>query len=81
MFVGLGAGRLPTASAVCGDIIDIARNIQHHATGRISCTCFEEKRLAQPENIIPRAISGCMWKINPASWPPSLPCSAPIRSA
>lgn len=52
MFVGLGAGRFPTASAVCGDIIDVARNLQHHATGRINCTCFEEKRMAKPENII-----------------------------
>lgn len=51
MFLGLGAGRLPTASSVCGDIIDIARNIQHHANGRISCTCFEEKKLCPPEKM------------------------------
>ena len=51
MFLGLGAGRLPTASSVCGDIIDIARNMQHKSTGRISCTCFEEKKLCPPEKM------------------------------
>ena len=51
MFLGLGAGRLPTASSVCGDIIDIARNMQHQSTGRISCTCFEEKRLCPPDKM------------------------------
>lgn len=43
MFYGRGAGKLPTASAVVGDIIDIARNIQHHAASRILCTCFGHK--------------------------------------
>jgi homoserine dehydrogenase len=52
MFVGLGAGRYPTASAVCGDIIDVARNINFNATGRINCTCFEEKHLCDPKNIV-----------------------------
>lgn len=51
MFLGLGAGRLPTASSVCGDIIDIARNMQHQSTGCISCTCFEEKRLCPPDKM------------------------------
>lgn len=51
MFLGLGAGRLPTASAVCSDIIDIARNMLHNATGRISCTCYEEKKLCSPDKI------------------------------
>lgn len=51
MFLGLGAGRLPTASAVCSDIIDIARNMLHNATGRISCTCYEEKKLCPPDKI------------------------------
>ncbi|MDD3396207.1 MAG: homoserine dehydrogenase, partial [Acidaminococcaceae bacterium] len=52
MFFGRGAGRLPTASAVCGDIIDVARNILHNCTGRINCTCFEEKHLCAIENIM-----------------------------
>lgn len=51
MFLGLGAGRMPTASAVCGDIIDAARNLQHGDNGRISCTCFNEKHLCSSENM------------------------------
>lgn len=43
MFYGRGAGELPTASAVVADVIDIARNIQHNVSGRILCTCFEQK--------------------------------------
>lgn len=40
MFYGRGAGEFPTASAVMGDVIDVARDIQYHCTGRISCTCY-----------------------------------------
>jgi len=43
MFYGRGAGEMPTASAVVADIIDVARNIKHHANSRILCTCFDEK--------------------------------------
>jgi len=43
MFYGRGAGEMPTASAVVADMIDVARNIKHHANGRILCTCFEDK--------------------------------------
>lgn len=41
MFMGRGAGELPTASAVMGDIIDVARNIQYKCNGRIGCTCYK----------------------------------------
>lgn len=40
MFYGRGAGEFPTASAVVGDVIDVARDLQFHCTGRISCTCY-----------------------------------------
>jgi len=46
MFYGRGAGEMPTASAVCADIIDVARDIRHNVSSRILCTCFEEKRIA-----------------------------------
>lgn len=42
MFFGRGAGELPTASAVVGDVFDIARNIQFNCCGRISCTCYKD---------------------------------------
>ncbi len=45
MHYGRGAGKLPTASSVVGDIIDIGRNIVHHSSGRIGCTCYEHKRI------------------------------------
>ena len=51
MFMGRGAGRYPTASAVCGDIIDAARNLIHHEGNRVSCTCFEEKRMCSIEKL------------------------------
>ncbi len=42
MFYGRGAGRFPTASAVMGDVIDVARNIVHNSAARIGCTCYKE---------------------------------------
>jgi len=32
MFFGRGAGKLPTASAVCGDVVECARNLGKHLT-------------------------------------------------
>ena len=43
MFYGRGAGSLPTGSAVVGDIIETARNINLGATGRLGCTCYDRK--------------------------------------
>ncbi len=41
MFFGRGAGELPTASAVVGDVFDIARDVQYNCCGRIGCTCYK----------------------------------------
>ena len=40
--VGRGAGELPTASAVVGDLFEIVRNIQANCCARIGCTCYKE---------------------------------------
>lgn len=53
MFFGRGAGELPTASAVAGDVFDIVRNILAGCCGRIGCTCYKEipvKRMEDTHN-------------------------------
>lgn len=51
MFYGRGAGEFPTASAVMGDIIDVARDIRYHCTGRISCTCYRDTPIKKFDDI------------------------------
>lgn len=51
MFYGPGAGSLAAGSAVVGDIIDIARNINHGSTARIPCTCFDERAMLTMDNV------------------------------
>lgn len=41
MFQGRGAGEFPTASAVVGDLISVARNMQYGCCGRIGCSCYK----------------------------------------
>ncbi len=53
MFYGRGAGEMPTASAVVGDVIDVARDLAYNCTGRISCTCYRQipvKNFGEVEN-------------------------------
>ena len=47
MFYGRGAGALPTASAVVGDIMDVARNMLFHCNGRIGCSCYKNLPIKQ----------------------------------
>ena len=41
MFYGRGAGELPTASAVVGDIFEVVRNMKADCCGRVGCTCYK----------------------------------------
>lgn len=45
MFYGPGAGSLAAGSAIVGDVMDIARNINFGATSRIPCTCYNEREM------------------------------------
>lgn len=50
MFFGRGAGELPTASAVVGDVFDIVRNIQADCCSRIGCTCYKNLPVKKMED-------------------------------
>lgn len=45
MFYGRGAGELPTASAIVGDVLDVVRNMEYGCTGRIGCGCYRETQV------------------------------------
>lgn len=45
MHYGRGAGEMPTASAVAGDLIEIGRNMAFNTSTRIGCTCYEHKAI------------------------------------
>jgi homoserine dehydrogenase len=51
LLYGLGAGKMPTGSAVVADIVDIARNINHGCLNRVPCLSY------LPEHIEPRQIT------------------------
>ena len=42
---GHGAGMMPTASAVVGDIVDLARNLRYKAAGRVPLMAFQRDRI------------------------------------
>ena len=52
MFYGRGAGSLPTGSAVVGDVIEIARNINFNAGGRLPCTCFDRREVQAMDAVV-----------------------------
>lgn len=40
-FMGRGAGQMPTASAVMGDVIDVCRDLVYDSCGRVGCNCYK----------------------------------------
>lgn len=68
MFFGRGAGRMPTASAVCGDIIESTRNILAGCTGRVGCTCYEAKPMLPLEEIISPCYIRMLVEDQPGVW-------------
>ena len=47
MLYGHGAGRMPTASAVVSDIVDIARNMMTGSTGRIPLLSYQKEYIKE----------------------------------
>lgn len=54
MFMGRGAGEMPTASAVMGDIIDEIRNLVHGCSGRVGCSCYKQLAVKPIEDTVSR---------------------------
>ncbi|HEX3030912.1 MAG TPA: homoserine dehydrogenase [Bacillota bacterium] len=50
MFYGRGAGEMPTASAVVGDVMEAAFNIVRNDKGRMPCTCYENRKFKKQED-------------------------------
>lgn len=51
MFYGRGAGSLPTGSSVVSDIMEVAKNIDYNATGRLKPFYFDQKNIYAPGKI------------------------------
>jgi homoserine dehydrogenase len=52
LFYGAGAGELPTASAVVGDLMELAREIRHGRAGRVAPLAFLPDHL-EPLPLVP----------------------------
>lgn len=58
LLYGLGAGKMPTGSAVAADIVDISRNIAHDCLNRVPCLSYLPEHF-QPRQITPMAELRC----------------------
>lgn len=47
MFLGLGAGQMPTASAVTGDIVEAVRNLLSGASGTLLSLSYQDKKIKE----------------------------------
>lgn len=54
MFYGPGAGRMPTASAVLGDVMEAARNLKAGMKLKVGCTCYDKKPLLAMDELSSR---------------------------
>lgn len=54
MFYGRGAGELPTASAIMGDVFEVAKNIVRDASGSSHCGCYKKLPIKKIDDIISR---------------------------
>ncbi len=58
MFYGMGAGQMPTGSAVVADVVDIARDVFTESVGRVPSFGIPVDMLSQPEFMPMEKLSG-----------------------
>ncbi len=61
MFYGMGAGQMPTGSAVVADVVDIARDISRGSVGRVPSFGIPVDMLEPPEFMPMDRLSGCYY--------------------
>ena len=54
MFFGQGAGSGPTASAVMGDVLEVARHIQQGVAPIVGCTCTDDLPILPMDELVMR---------------------------
>ena len=67
MFRGRGAGSLPTASAVLGDVCEAVRNLRCGCAGRVGCTCYKQIPVKKWRTPKTGSSCGCRSRTGPAS--------------
>lgn len=65
MFYGRGAGAMPTASAIMGDLVEVLRNLSKNASGRIGCTCYNDKNIKDINDIVSKSYIRLLAKDEP----------------
>lgn len=70
MFMGRGAGQMPTASAVLGDVIDVMRNIIHGSCGKIGSDSHKKLLVLDVEETKSRFLPAPAGRRTvPGAWP------------
>ena len=54
MFFGMGAGSGPAASAVVGDVLEVARHISEGITAIVGCRCTDNLPIVDPDDLYGR---------------------------
>ena len=58
MYVGAGAGMMPTATAVVADLMDVARNRLHGCRGRVAPLGYPVRLQTRARTLAPEALRG-----------------------
>ena len=61
LYYGAGAGEMPTASAVVGDLMEISREIKRGAAGAVAPLSYQPQFLVEKPVVSDREVMGCAY--------------------